>query len=146
LLDSHGRFKARLEGAVSGNVLLRQAQHRPGRDPAFALAVARNCVAGKVRNCRQVLLRGSREAKAPEEAAILTRGAADLAATLRALPGAGDARYRCAASRAKRRASISRRSTAWCAPVRARVSGWTAAPGARRGTGSMRCCPLSTRC
>ena len=27
LLDTHGRFKARLEGAVSGNVLLRQAQH-----------------------------------------------------------------------------------------------------------------------
>jgi CRISPR-associated protein Cas1 len=74
LLDSHGRFKARLEGAVSGNVLLRQAQHGLGRDPAFALAVARNCVAGKVRNCRQVLLRGSREAKVPEDAdASLTR-------------------------------------------------------------------------
>ena len=28
LLDSAGRFKARLEGAVSGNLLLRQAQHR----------------------------------------------------------------------------------------------------------------------
>ena len=26
LLDANGRFKARLEGAVSGNVLLRQAQ------------------------------------------------------------------------------------------------------------------------
>ena len=26
LLDDNGRFKARLEGAVSGNVLLRQAQ------------------------------------------------------------------------------------------------------------------------
>ena len=28
LLDDHGRFKARLEGPVSGNILLRQAQHR----------------------------------------------------------------------------------------------------------------------
>ncbi len=90
LLDSHGRFKGRLEGPVSGNVLLRQAQHALARDPAFALAVARNCVAGKVRNCRQVLLRGSREAKVAEEAALLSRGAADLAATLRALPDAGD--------------------------------------------------------
>lgn len=91
LLDAHGRFKARLEGPVSGNVLLRQAQHRLAADPAFALGVARNCVAGKVRNCRQVLLRGSREAKAPEDAALLSRGAADLAATLRALPEAADA-------------------------------------------------------
>ncbi len=91
LLDTHGRFKARLEGAVSGNVLLRQAQHCLAGDPAFALNVARNVVAGKLRNCRQVLLRGAREAKAPEDAVTLTRGAADLAAALRALPDAGDA-------------------------------------------------------
>jgi len=90
LLDMHGRFKARLEGPVSGNVLLRQAQHRLAGDPAFALSVARNCIAGKVRNCRQVLLRGAREAKGDEDAAILTRGANDLAAALRALPTAGD--------------------------------------------------------
>ena len=91
LLDNHGRFKARLEGAVSGNVLLRQAQHRLATDPAFSLGVARNCVAGKVRNSRQVLLRGAREAKAPEDEAALSRAAADLAATLRALPAASDA-------------------------------------------------------
>lgn len=91
LLDTHGRFKARLEGPVSGNVLLRQAQHRLAGNPVFALSVARNCIAGKLRNCRQVLLRGARETKMPEDAAILTRGAADLAAALRALPGAGDA-------------------------------------------------------
>ena len=91
LLDSHGRFKARLEGAVSGNVLLRQAQHRLAGDLMFALGVARNCVAGKVRNGRQVLLRGAREAKTPEDAAVLSRAAADLAATLRALPEARDA-------------------------------------------------------
>ncbi|MGE3298511.1 MAG: CRISPR-associated endonuclease Cas1, partial [Porticoccaceae bacterium] len=28
LLEASGRFKARLEGAVSGNILLRQAHHR----------------------------------------------------------------------------------------------------------------------
>ncbi|HRE17481.1 MAG TPA: type I-C CRISPR-associated endonuclease Cas1c [Rhodocyclaceae bacterium] len=90
LLDSNGRFKARLEGAVSGNVLLRQAQHRLAGEPEFALSLARNCVAGKVKNCRQVLLRGAREAKGENDVALLTRGSADLAATLRALPGAGD--------------------------------------------------------
>jgi CRISPR-associated protein Cas1 len=90
LLDANGRFKARLEGAVSGNVLLRQAQHRQTGDPAFALNVARNCVAGKVRNCRQVLLRGARESKAADDTAMLARGAEDLAAALRALPMAND--------------------------------------------------------
>ncbi len=33
LLDNSGRFKARLEGPVSGNILLRQAQHRAGDRP-----------------------------------------------------------------------------------------------------------------
>jgi CRISPR-associated protein Cas1 len=90
LLDGNGRFKARLEGAVSGNVLLRCAQHEKVRDGAFALGVARACVAGKLRNSRQVLLRGSREAKIEADAAILSRGADDLAAALRSLPAAED--------------------------------------------------------
>ena len=90
LLEDNGRFKARLEGAVSGNVLLRRAQHIQSMDAAFCLDTARYCVAGKVKNARQVLLRGAREAKAEDDAAALTRGALDLAATLRALPGAAD--------------------------------------------------------
>ncbi|MBW7903073.1 MAG: type I-C CRISPR-associated endonuclease Cas1 [Rhodocyclaceae bacterium] len=90
LLDANGRFKARLEGAVAGNVLLRQAQHRLAGEAVFALGVARNCIAGKIRNCRQILLRGSREAKNEEDANALARGAADLAASLRALPEAAD--------------------------------------------------------
>ena len=90
LLDAHGRFKARLEGPVSGNILLRCAQHEKASDVAFALEVARACIAGKIRNCRQILLRGAREAKLEEEAKILSRGADDLAASLRALPEAAD--------------------------------------------------------
>ncbi len=88
LLDDNGRFKARLEGAVSGNVLLRQAQFQRVADPAFTLEQARACVAGKVKNTRQVLQRGARETASAEEAQTLARRADDLAATLRALPGA----------------------------------------------------------
>ena len=87
LLDDNGRFKARLEGAVSGNVLLRQAQFQRLTDPAFTLDMARACVAGKIKNTRQVLQRGAREVKAEEESHVLTRLADDLAASLRALPG-----------------------------------------------------------
>lgn len=90
LLDGNGRFKGRIEGAVSGNVLLRRAQHERSMDPDFAREIARTCVAGKIRNARHVLLRGAREAKSSNEAADITRRADDLAASLRALPAAPD--------------------------------------------------------
>ncbi len=91
LLDANGRFKARLEGGVSGNVLLRQAQHQRAVDPVAILDIAKSCVAGKIKNSRQVLLRGAREAKAETDASSLTRTADNLAASLRALPDASDA-------------------------------------------------------
>lgn len=84
LLDEHGRFKARLEGPVSGNILLRQAQHRAAEAPPITLELARACVAGKLRNSRTNLQRGARESSAPDEATQLTRAAGNLAASLRA--------------------------------------------------------------
>ena len=91
LLDATGRFKARLEGELSGNVLLRQAHHKAAGDGDLSLALARCMAAGKIRNQRQVLLRGAREAKDTAEADTLTRSAQDLAASLRGLPQARDA-------------------------------------------------------
>lgn len=90
MLDANGRFKARLEGPVSGNVLLRRAQHIKAGDLAFATVVARSIVAGKIKNCRQVLLRGARDSKDPQDQLLLERGASDLAAALRALPTTSD--------------------------------------------------------
>lgn len=84
LLDNSGRFKARLEGPVSGNILLRQAQHRAAGDPDQTLGIARALVAGKLRNSRSVLLRGARESADPAEGDRLGRAADDLAASLRA--------------------------------------------------------------
>ncbi len=83
LLDNSGRFKARLEGAVSGNILLRQVHHRVACEPAFTLNFARAVVAGKLRNSRTNVQRGAREADNPEEAEKLTRTANNLAASLR---------------------------------------------------------------
>jgi len=90
LLDTNGRFKARLEGAVAGNVLLRQAQHRAVESAQTTLEIARALLAGKLKNQRQVLLRGARESKLPDETARLARAAQNLAASLRALPEAQD--------------------------------------------------------
>lgn len=88
LLDGHGRFKARLEGATAGNVLLRRAQHQRADDTGFALDLARHIVAGKLRNQRHVLLRGARDAQDTQDAQALVRTAKNLAASLRALPAA----------------------------------------------------------
>ncbi len=90
LMDGNGRFKARLEGATAGNVLLRCAQHERAMDPAFALDLARIIVAGKINNTRQVLLRGARDTKDVDDGAQLTQATQDLAASLRALPAAPD--------------------------------------------------------
>lgn len=88
LLEASGRFKARLEGATAGNVLLRQAQHASSRDERFALTLGRRIVAGKLRNQRQVLLRGARDARDEADRRALTRAAQNIAASQRALPAA----------------------------------------------------------
>ena len=89
LCDDHGRFKARLEGSISGNVLLRQAQHRMVGEDDRALVLSRMIVAGKLKNQRYVLQRGARDSQDDADIARLTRAALDLAASLRALPAAG---------------------------------------------------------
>ncbi len=74
-LDEHGRFKARMEGETSGNVLLRRSQHLALSDEARRTAIGRNLVAGKLRNTRHVLLRAARESAG--EDALALRAAAD---------------------------------------------------------------------
>ena len=90
LLNGNGRFKARLEGAVSGNILLRQAQHRVAADEQFALTIAQAVIAGKLRNARQVLMRGARESTDERDQKTLSDAATSLANSIRNLPVAGD--------------------------------------------------------
>lgn len=75
LLGSNGRFKARLEGPASGNVLLRRAQHLALSDATRRLEIARSLVAGKIRNSRSVLLRAAREAKTIDAQDVLSEAA-----------------------------------------------------------------------
>jgi len=90
LLDRNGRFRARIEGPVSGNVLLRQAQFEATRDPARTLDIARSVVAGKLRNSRTVLQRGAREAKCDSDRNPLDAAVARFDASLRAARVAGN--------------------------------------------------------
>jgi CRISPR-associated protein Cas1 len=58
LLDRGGRFQARIEGPISGNVLLRRAQYRAAEAPD---EIVRGFVLGKIANQRAVLMRGIRD-------------------------------------------------------------------------------------
>src|ERR1035441_9955365 len=58
--SENGRFLARVEGPVSGNVLLRREQYRRSDDAEGSAAIARSVVIGKIANCRTVLLRSLR--------------------------------------------------------------------------------------
>jgi CRISPR-associated protein Cas1 len=76
-LSEYGEFLARVQGPVSGNVLLRRTQYRWADDAARAAGIARTMVAAKVANSRTVLLRARREARdspAALEAAIARLG------------------------------------------------------------------------
>lgn len=90
LLDGHGRFKARLEGPVSGNVLLRQAQHRRAATTDFCLAAAKSFIAGKLKNCRQVLRRGARETGRVDDGEQLGKASEELGRALARLEYAAD--------------------------------------------------------
>jgi CRISPR-associated protein Cas1 len=58
LLDRNGRFQARIEGPVTGNVLLRRAQYRLSDQPE---EIVRSFLVGKVANQRSVLMRALRD-------------------------------------------------------------------------------------
>lgn len=60
-LTENGRFLARVQGPVSGNVLLRREQYRWADDPASAVWMARFVLTGKLANSRNVLLRAARD-------------------------------------------------------------------------------------
>lgn len=60
-LTEHGRFLACVRGETSGNVLLRREQYRKADDMATSSDIARMIIAGKIANCRTVLLRALRD-------------------------------------------------------------------------------------
>ncbi|PKN68276.1 MAG: subtype I-C CRISPR-associated endonuclease Cas1 [Chloroflexi bacterium HGW-Chloroflexi-5] len=69
-LSENGRFLGRVQGPVSGNVLLRREQYRKADDPDYSAGMAKALVTAKVANCRTVLQRALRDhsGKTDEEA------------------------------------------------------------------------------
>lgn len=60
-LTEKGRFLARVQGPVAGNVLLRREQYRWADDPKRSAGMARSVLTGKLINSRNVLLRAARD-------------------------------------------------------------------------------------
>jgi CRISPR-associated protein Cas1 len=105
-LTPTGKLVARVDAPVSGNVLLRRSQFRLADDPEKSLEIARSFVAGKLNNCRSVLMHASRDdaeasvrrlelrtASARVHRAILGAGAATTMDGLRGQEGIGSRSY-----------------------------------------------------
>jgi len=80
-LTENGRFLARVQGPVSGNVLLRREQYRRADSAEFSAAMAKFFLIGKIANARTVLQRvlrdhGGKIAQAEVERAVALLGGA----------------------------------------------------------------------
>lgn len=82
-LTEYGRFRARLHGPVSGNVLLRREQYRRADDTDQSGLIARAMVGAKIANARTVLLRSAREHSSDESNLALRKAADYLSGILR---------------------------------------------------------------
>jgi len=60
-MSEHGRFLARVDGPVRGNVLLRRKQYRLADDEKATSEIARHILIGKLANSRAVLMRSLRD-------------------------------------------------------------------------------------
>lgn len=60
-LTEYGKFLAKVQGPVSGNVLLRREHYRRADDPAASLALAKMFLMAKIANSRTVLQRAIRD-------------------------------------------------------------------------------------
>ena len=86
-MSMNGRFLARVQGPVAGNVLLRRAQYRASDDPRHAGELTRAFIAAKVANCRYVLRRAARDRPESIQKSHLTAAADRLGHILQDLPG-----------------------------------------------------------
>jgi CRISPR-associated protein Cas1 len=83
-LSEHGRFLARIQGPIHGNVLLRREQYRRADLEADSAAIAKSILLAKIANSRTSLLRAGRE----HSSESLDRAATQLGQSLRLLAAA----------------------------------------------------------
>ena len=84
-LTENGAFLARVQGPISGNVLLRREQFRRADDLNASAAIARAIVTGKVANCRTVIQRALRDHPEKVDVDAMSRTSQKLSNSLRRL-------------------------------------------------------------
>ncbi|MCL6548179.1 MAG: type I-C CRISPR-associated endonuclease Cas1c [Alicyclobacillus sp.] len=89
-MDGRGRFLYRLQGPVTGNVLLRTAQYRLLSDPARQVPLIQAIVAGKIYNARQNLMRAARDRQDQGAVLRLREAAGEMTKDIRRLPAVTD--------------------------------------------------------
>lgn len=82
-LNRNGRFLARVQGPVSGNVLLRREQYRRADDETARTEAARAFLTAKILNARTVLMRAARENPSAQTAEALQAAGRELARVVR---------------------------------------------------------------
>lgn len=86
-LTPYGRFMARVDGKVKGNVLLRKKQYQVSEKDEESVPIASSFLLGKVANCRKVVARALRDHAVLVDAQALTQASVFLKGTLLAIPG-----------------------------------------------------------
>ncbi|MDR4509738.1 MAG: type I-C CRISPR-associated endonuclease Cas1c [Candidatus Brocadiaceae bacterium] len=84
-LTEYGRFLAKVQGPVSGNVLLRREQYRQADNPEISACVARAVLTGKIANCRKVVERVLRDHSGKINADAVSTASKKLAISMRRL-------------------------------------------------------------
>lgn len=86
-LTENGRFLAKVQGPVSGNVLLRREQYRRADDLQTSSQIARAILTGKIANCRNVLQRCLRDHTGKTDDDAVSQASRGLAHSMRRLQG-----------------------------------------------------------
>lgn len=89
-LSEHGRFLARVQGPVSGNVLLRREQFRRADNASASVHIARSVLIGKLSNCRTVLQRALRDHGDKIDKTSVQRAVNLISVALKRLPAESD--------------------------------------------------------
>jgi CRISPR-associated protein Cas1 len=89
-LNGNGRFQARMQGPIRGNVLLRRQQYRDADSAHRALEIARCCVAAKTANQRASLQRFIRNHGATDDDTPIDEAITRLTIVRKLIPNAAD--------------------------------------------------------
>ena len=84
-LTEYGRYLAKVQGPVSGNVLLRREQYRRADESDRSSDIARSLIIGKISNSRTILQRAIRDHSDRLDGDAVQKAADELAALLKSL-------------------------------------------------------------